>query len=98
MTAVKYLFIVLFGLATRNQRVSDSPESVKGNDAFVRHVSTRHQLHHVQRLLEILDGAQPLQTLVLDVDALVELDFLQMFQTVWREGKGRESHVTHHDW
>lgn len=58
------------------------------NDAFVRHVSARHQLHHVQSLLQALDGAQPLQARVLDVDALVELDFLQMFQTLWRRGEG----------
>lgn len=59
-----------------------SPESVQGNDAFVSHIAARHQLHHVHALLQILDGAQPLQARVLDVDALVELDLLQMFQTI----------------
>lgn len=59
-----------------------SPEPVQGNDAFVCHVSTRHQLHHAQSLLQILDGAQPLQARVLNVDTLAELDFLQMLQTI----------------
>lgn len=52
---------------------------MQGNDAFIGHVSARHHLHHVQALLQVLDGAQPLQARVLDVDTLVQLDFLQMF-------------------
>lgn len=66
----------------RGPDIKPSPEFVQGDDAFVGHVSTRHHLHHVQRLLQILYGAQPLQARVLDVDTLVELDFLQMFQTI----------------
>lgn len=49
------------------------------DDAFICDVPTRDHLHGDHALLETLDGAQPLQTRVLDVDTLVKLDLLHMF-------------------
>lgn len=60
----------------------NSLEFVQGDDALIGHISTWHHLHHTQTLLQILYWAQPLQTGILDVDALVELDFLHIFQTI----------------
>lgn len=63
---------------------------MQGDDAFVGHVPTWHHLHHKQTLLQILDWAQPLQTRVLNVDALIKLDFLQIFQTIWFKKKKKK--------
>lgn len=68
----------------------NSLEPVQGDEALVGHISTRHHLHRVQTLLQVLYGAQPLQAGVLDVHALVELDFLHVFQTILKKKKRKK--------
>lgn len=74
---MRYFKFVSFGANNKHW-----PEFVQGDNTLISHISTRHHLHHVQALLQVLYGGQPLQTGIFNVDTLIELDFFQMFQTI----------------
>lgn len=58
------------------------PELVQSNDAFVCDVPAGNDPQAQQALLKVGDLTQPLQALVVDVDALAKSDFLNVLQAV----------------
>lgn len=58
---------------------------MKRDDAFVCDVPTGNDLQLEETLLEILRLAEPPQTLVLYVNTLLQLDFSNVFKTIWKE-------------
>lgn len=60
---------------------------VECKDAFVCDIATGNDLQLLQALLEVAGLAEPLQTLVLDVHALLQLDICDVLQAICK-GKG----------